>query len=78
MDIIGHFNPSSTPPSFEINKKKFEEWAGKGAIVSEAVKKLIEGNYEYTKYKPGKAEKKPEAPKETEAPSTEPADEPTA
>lgn len=77
LEIIGHFNPSNTPASFEINKKKYEEWAGKGAIVSDAVKRLIEGNYKYTKYKPGKVEK-PETPKETETPPTEEPAEPAA
>lgn len=78
LEIIGHFNPSNTPASFEIDKKKYEEWAGKGAIVSDAVKKLIEGNYEYTKYKPGKVEKRPETPKEAETPPTEEPAEPAA
>jgi len=64
LDIIGHFNPSSTPISFEIDKKKFQEWIEKGAIASESVKKLAEGKYEYLKYKPKKEEKKPEASKE--------------
>ncbi len=54
LDIIGHFNPSNTPVSFDYDKKKYMDWVSKGAIVSEAVKKLIDGNYEYVKYSPNK------------------------
>lgn len=54
IDIIGHFNPSMTPISFDYDKKKYEEWIKKGALVTDAVSKLIEGKYEYKAYKPSK------------------------
>jgi len=56
LDIIGFYNPSTVPASFDYDKKKFQEWVSKGAIVSDAVKKMVEGKYEYKKYKPGKEE----------------------
>lgn len=52
IDIIGHYNPSDKTKEFTIDKKLYEEWVSKGAIVSDAVKKLIEGTYEYKKYDP--------------------------
>ncbi|HAI62791.1 MAG: 30S ribosomal protein S16 [candidate division WWE3 bacterium GW2011_GWF2_41_45] len=56
LDIIGFYNPSTTPASFDYDKKKYQDWISKGAMVSDAVKKIIEGKYEYTKYRPGKEE----------------------
>jgi len=52
LDTIGHFNPSEKPQKFEYNKEKYEGWIAKGAIVTDAVKKLIEGKYEYKPYNP--------------------------
>jgi small subunit ribosomal protein S16 len=51
LDLIGHYNPSMSPESFEYDKKKYGEWISKGAQVTDAVKKLIKGNYKYTPYK---------------------------
>ena len=53
-DILGHFNPSGTPVLFEYDKKGVEDWVKKGAIVSSAVKKLMEGKNQFTKYQPKK------------------------
>jgi len=58
VDILGHFNPTTTPAEFSYNKEKYEKWTKTGALVTEAVKKLVEGKYEYTKYEPRKVEKK--------------------
>jgi len=56
LDLIGYYNPSTTPATFDYDKKKLQDWISKGAIVSDAVKRIVEGKYEYTKYKPGKEE----------------------
>ncbi len=56
IDIIGFYNPSDPTSKFKINKEKYEDWIKKGAIVSEAVKKLVAGTYEYIKYAPTKKE----------------------
>lgn len=60
VDIIGSFNPTTTPQEFKYNKEKFEKWSKTGALVTEAVKKLLEGKYEYTKYEPKKVKAKKE------------------
>ncbi len=73
LDTLGYFNPSKAIPEFEINKEKYEEWRKKGALVTEAVTKLIDGTYEYKKYEPTK-----EGPKETNKPSQEAPEKPTA
>jgi small subunit ribosomal protein S16 len=68
VDIIGSFNPTTTPHEFKYDKEKFEKWSKTGALVTDAVKKLMEGKYEYTKYEPKKAKaKKDEEAKAQEA-----------
>ena len=64
IDIIGHYNPSDKTKEFTIDRILYEEWVGKGAIVSDAVKKLIEGTYEFKKYEPKPAEGSKKADKE--------------
>ncbi len=39
LDLIGWWNPKDDTK--KIDKKKLDEWVGKGAIVSQAVKKLL-------------------------------------
>lgn len=73
IDVIGHFNPSMKPESFSYDKAKYEEWAKKGALPTETVKKLVAGEYKfepYTRQNEGKEEAKKEV-KETKAESTE-------
>jgi small subunit ribosomal protein S16 len=50
LDILGHYNPSMNPDSFSIDKDRYEEWINKGAQVTSAVKKLVEGKYEFEPY----------------------------
>lgn len=52
LEILGHYNPSMTPPSFEVSKERLEYWQSVGAQMTEAVEKLLEGKYEYKKYEP--------------------------
>ena len=54
IENLGFYNPSDPKTSFTIDKSKYNEWVGKGAIVSQAVKDLVEGKYEYKKYEPKK------------------------
>ena len=58
LDILGFYNPSHEPVQLEFDKNKYKEWVGKGALVSDAVKKLHEGTYEYIPYKPHEEEEK--------------------
>lgn len=57
LDILGSYNPSTNPIIFSLDKKKYQEWVKKGAIVTQAVKKLIEGTYVFKPYKEAKAKK---------------------
>ena len=60
LEILGHYNPSMTPPSFEVKKERLEYWQSVGAQTTEAVEKLLKGEYEYKKYEGSKkAEEKP-------------------
>ncbi len=60
LEILGHYNPSMSPPSFGINKERLEYWQSVGAQTTEAVEKLLKGEYEYKKYEGSKkAEEKP-------------------
>lgn len=75
IDIIGNYNPSDPTTELTIDKKKYKEWVENGAIVSDAVKKLVDGKYEYVKYNPKAA--KPEEKEEKAEESTEEAPEDT-
>jgi len=52
LDTIGHYNPSENPPKFAYDKKKFNKWKSTGALITEAVDKLVKGKYEFKPYKP--------------------------
>jgi len=67
VDIIGNYNPTTTPQELNYNKEKYEKWTKTGALVTEAVKKLIEGKYEYVKYEPKKIKASKEEAKAKEA-----------
>ena len=41
IEIIGHYNPLTEPPTVVINRTKAEEWIKKGAQPSNTVKKLL-------------------------------------
>lgn len=64
LDILGHYNPFEPKEKFSYDKEKFEEWKNKGALVTDAVNKLIEGTYEYKKYEPKQETSKEEKPGE--------------
>lgn len=52
LEILGHFNPSANPPTFSLDKGRLEYWLSQGAQMTEAVKKLAEGKYEFKPYRP--------------------------
>ena len=69
LEIMGYFDPSHNPTKIEIKKDRIAYWKGQGALISSAVQKLIDGEYEYVKYEP---KKKKEAEEEvTEEEKTE-------
>jgi small subunit ribosomal protein S16 len=41
IEILGHYNPLTSPPTVKINREKVQSWIAKGAQPSNTVKKLI-------------------------------------
>ena len=41
IEIIGHYNPLTNPPTIVINREKAEGWIKKGAQPTNAVRKLL-------------------------------------
>lgn len=54
LEVLGHFNPSSHPPNFSLDKERLKYWIDHGAQMTEAVRKLAEGKYEFKPYQPKK------------------------
>ena len=42
IEIIGHYNPLTEPPTVTIDRTKAAEWIKKGAQPSNTVKRLLE------------------------------------
>ncbi len=57
LDILGYYNPQTTPAESKIDQKKYADWKAKGALTTEAVVKIAAGEYKYVKYNP-KGDKK--------------------
>jgi len=69
VEILGHFNPSVEPPSLKIDKKRLQYWLERGAQPTEAVEKLIKGEYKFKKYV-AKAEKGKEKGEQEQPPDS--------
>ena len=41
IEVIGHYNPLTQPPTVKIDREKAREWIAKGAQPSNTVKRLI-------------------------------------
>ena len=41
IEVIGHYNPVTQPPTVKIDREKASAWISKGAPPSNTVKKLI-------------------------------------
>jgi len=41
IEILGHYNPLTSPPTVKIDREKAQAWIAKGAQASNTVKKLI-------------------------------------
>lgn len=41
IEIIGHYNPLTSPPTVKIDREKAQSWIAKGAQPSNTVRKLI-------------------------------------
>jgi small subunit ribosomal protein S16 len=51
IEIIGHYNPLTQPPTVKIDRAKAREWIAKGAQPSNTVKRLIQNVPEETQAK---------------------------
>ena len=51
IEVIGHYNPLTQPPTVKIDRAKAREWIAKGAQPSNTVKRLIENVKEETQAK---------------------------
>ena len=54
IETIGYFNPSHNPSQLSLNTERLNYWKSVGAIVSNAVDKLSQGDLNYVKYAPNK------------------------
>jgi small subunit ribosomal protein S16 len=41
MEIVGHYNPRTNPPSIELNMERVQHWMERGAQPSETVSSLL-------------------------------------
>lgn len=42
IEILGHYNPLTSPPTVAIDRDKVEAWVRKGAQPSNTVKRLLQ------------------------------------
>lgn len=41
LEIVGRYNPQTEPSLIELDEAKVRDWLGKGALPSDAVRKLL-------------------------------------
>ncbi len=41
IEIVGRYNPQTTPSTIALDAEKIQEWIGKGAQPSDSVKRLM-------------------------------------
>jgi len=41
IEILGHYNPLTQPPTVKIDRARVQEWIAKGAQASNTVKRLL-------------------------------------
>ena len=46
IEILGHYDPLTEPPTVKIDREKVQSWISKGAQPSNTVKKLIKNTKE--------------------------------
>jgi len=44
LEIVGHYNPLTTPPQVLLRHERLEHWTKSGAQMSDTVRKLVEKN----------------------------------
>ena len=58
LEVLGFYNPTHNPPLFEYKKNRIKHWESVGAQMSQAVKGLMAGKYQYQKYEGSKQKEK--------------------
>ena len=44
LEVVGHYNPLTTPAQLVLKHERIEHWTKSGAQMSDTVKKLVEKN----------------------------------
>jgi small subunit ribosomal protein S16 len=44
LEVVGHYNPRSTPPAVKLDHDRITHWVNHGAHLSDTVKRLVEKN----------------------------------
>ncbi len=44
LEVVGHYNPLTTPPLVMLKHDRVEHWTRNGAQLSDTVKRLVEKN----------------------------------
>jgi|GEM_PF-465801 len=71
LDFLGYYDPAHNPPKFQIDQEKYQKWLSQGAQPTEAVAKLLRGEYQYLKYEPQVGGEEKEEGKEEETATKE-------
>ena len=45
LEIVGRYNPQTTPSTIELDEGKVRDWVSKGAQPTDAVKRLIKASF---------------------------------
>jgi small subunit ribosomal protein S16 len=41
VEVVGTYNPRTNPATFDLQRERIEHWVGKGAQLSDRVRKLL-------------------------------------
>ncbi|HTQ56624.1 MAG TPA: 30S ribosomal protein S16 [Bryobacteraceae bacterium] len=44
LEVVGHYNPLTSPAKVELNHSRIEYWTKNGAQISDTVQRLIKNN----------------------------------
>ncbi len=44
VEVVGHYNPRTTPAAVTLNHERIAHWTSNGAHLSETVRRLLEKN----------------------------------
>ena len=73
VEVIGHYNPLTDPPTVEVPEDRLEYWQGVGATCSESVERILRARARLASEDSGEEAPEPEATEP--GPPTEPSDE---